>query len=132
VANVTFPGTYVISSLSTEYVVVPVNAVFDGTLYDPTGDVVQFAFTVGYGVQPSVWYTGEWDTNPVQGYWYNAKVLVGPSSPVVLAQATYTVWVKITDDPEIPVRQVGTLTVQLRVKRSFNARSSPRPSPGSQ
>jgi hypothetical protein len=109
----TFPGAAIISSLSTEYVLVPVNAVFDGEIFDPTGDTVQFAFTIGYGVKPSVWVQGYWDVNPVQGIWYNAKCLVGPSG-TMLAAGTYTVWVKITADPEIPVRQSGTLVVQLK------------------
>jgi hypothetical protein len=108
---VTFPGAIVISQLSTEYVVVPINAVFDGVVQNPTASVVQFAFTVGYGVIPSVWITGSWEPNPVQAIWYNAKVLVGPGG-TSLTPGTYTVWVKISDTPEAPVRQSGTLIIQ--------------------
>lgn len=108
----TTPGTLVISRLSTEYVIVPVNAVVDGVTFNPTNDPVQFAFTMGYGVTPSIWITGAWEPNPVQGVWYNAKCLIGPGSSTVLTAGTYTVWIKITDDPEIPVRQSGTITIQ--------------------
>lgn len=109
----TTPGAAVISRLSVEFIIVPVNAVFDGATFNPTGDIVQFAFTVGYGSQPQTWYVGSWDANPVQGIWYNAKILVGPSiSAVTLAPGTYTVWVKITDNPEVPVRQAGSLIIQ--------------------
>ena len=108
----TTPGTTVFSRLSTEYVIVPVNAVVDGVTFNPTSDAVAFAFTIGYGVTPSVWYPGQWDPLPVQGVWYNAKILIGPSSSVVLAAGTYTVWVMITNLPQIPVRQAGTIVVQ--------------------
>jgi hypothetical protein len=109
---VTFPGSLVVSQLSTEYVIVPINAVFDGVTVNPTSDAVQFAFTTGYGILPSTWLTGIWDPNPVQGVWYNAKCLIGPAGTITLAPGMYTVWVKIFAAPETPVRQVGTVTVQ--------------------
>mgnify|MGYP001558342981 CR=1 FL=1 len=109
----TTPGAVVVSRLSTEFVIVPVNAVFDGQTFNPTQDLVQFAFTAGYGVIPSAWINGSWDVNPVQGIWYNAKCLIGPGSNATpLAPGTYTVWVRITDNPETPVRQAGTLIIQ--------------------
>lgn len=113
-----FPGALVISSLSCQYVVVPVTAENEGEVYNPTGDVVQFAFTAGYGVKPSDvdWLTGSWDTNPVQGIYYNAKVLIGPGANV-LAPATYTVWIQITDNPQIPVKQCGTVIIQLERRK---------------
>lgn len=108
----TSPGAAIISRLSTEYVIVPVSAIFNGAVHNPTGDVIQFAFTTGYGITPVTWVNGVWDSNPVQSTWYNAKCLVGPGGSVTLASGTYTVWVKITDNPEIPVRQAGTLVIQ--------------------
>lgn len=109
----TTPGTAVFSSLTTEYVIVPVNAVDDGVVISPTSDAVQFAFTIGYGIKPTVWYGASWDPNPVQGIWYNAKCLIGPSNGgVVLIPGTYTVWVKVTSNPQIPVKQAGTIVVQ--------------------
>lgn len=86
---------------------------FNNVIFNPTSDVVQFAFTEGYGVTPSVWVTGSWDSTVVQGSWYNAKCLVGPGAGgTALAAGTYTVWLKVTDNPEIPVRQTGTLIIQ--------------------
>jgi len=74
--------------------------------YDPTSDAVQFAFTLeSYPeTSPSVWYTGSWAVFPGPAYW--AQCLVGPAnSGVSLAQGLYQVWVKITDNPEVPVFQ---------------------------
>jgi hypothetical protein len=98
----------VISSLSLEYVQVVVQVTAGAALYDPTGDEVQFAFVNG-SAYPSAWYTGGWTTN-LQGS-YIAECLVGPAGTVTLTPAIYTVWVKITDDPEIPVRTAGTVTI---------------------
>jgi hypothetical protein len=109
----TFPGALILSRLSTEYVLVPVNAIFNGAVFNPTADTVQFGFTTGYGSTPSTFVTGSWDSNAVQGSWYNAKCLVGPGAGgTALTAGTYTVWVKITDNPEIPVKQSGTLIIQ--------------------
>lgn len=107
-----FLGATVISRLSTEYVIVPVSEQVNDSIADPTGDVVEFAFTTGYGVTPSVWHTGNWDSTLIQGIWYNAKCLIGPSSSVNLAAGTYTVWIRVTSSPEVPVRQSGTLIIQ--------------------
>jgi len=98
-----------LSVLSTEYVRVPVAATVAGAPYDPRGDVVQFAF-VADGVNPvsGDWHTGLWDggNNP-----YVAQCLVGPTGGVALAVGVYNMWVKITDNPEIPVRLVGQLMI---------------------
>jgi len=98
----------VISSLSLEYVQVVVQVTAGPNLYDPTGDEVQFAFVNG-SAYPANWYTGSWTTN-LQGS-YIAECLVGPAGTITLAPAIWTVWVKITDDPEIPVRTAGTVTI---------------------
>ena len=109
----TSPGAAIFSQLSTEYVVVPVNAMFDGVVVSPATDEVEFSFTMGYGVRPTVWTAGVWDINPVQGIWYNAKCLIGPGAGgTALTAGTYTVWVKIIGSPEIPVRQSGTIVIQ--------------------
>jgi hypothetical protein len=98
-----------IAAVSTEYVNVPVQVTVNGEPYDPTGDVVQFAFVPG-SAQPVTWYSGSWVTT-VQGG-YIAQCLVGPeNSGVVLAPGAYTVWIMITDDPEVPVLPAGNLAV---------------------
>ena len=100
-----------VSSLSTVYIQVPVAATFAGVAHDPTGDPIQMAFMTGT-TKPSLsdWKTGSWDTAP--GPVYLAQVLIGPGSSIVLGVGVYTVWLKITDSPEIPVDNVGYLTIE--------------------
>jgi hypothetical protein len=104
------PEPSVISSSSAEQVPVPVRAIFDGNPHDPTGDQVQVSFTRGYGVKPSSWELGTWGTGSYLG-WHTASVLVGPGGVVTLTPGTYTVWVRVADNPEIPVRQAGTVQI---------------------
>jgi hypothetical protein len=101
------------SVLSTQYIQIQITAMASSGIYDPTGDVVQFAFTpVGFpSQQPVTWYAGSWETDPGPVYW--AQCLIGPGSGgVVLAAGLWEVWVKVTDDPEIPVLQPAVLTLQ--------------------
>ena len=83
-----------------------------GTVYNPTGDTVQFAFTpANYPVtSPSNWATGSWVTYP--GPVYYAQCLVGPSNGgTALSIGTWQVWLMISDDPEVPVLQPTLLTI---------------------
>ena len=99
-----------VSSLSLEFIRYAVKAIVNGVSpYNPTGDVVRFAFTTGPNVAPTTWYVGSWETSA--GPVYIARCLVGPAGAATLAVGTYTVWLKITDNPEVPVRQVGQLKV---------------------
>jgi len=97
------------STLSLQYVTAQITV----QAGNPTADTVQFAFTTaGADPQPSDWKTGSWAT--VTGLptgVYVAQCLVGPSGAVQLTAGTYQVWVKITDSPEIPVLQAGTLQI---------------------
>jgi hypothetical protein len=94
---------------STMLVQVPIQATLDGEPYDPTGDVVSMAFVVGSG-QPASFNSGSWQTT-VQGY-YLAQCLVGPENGgVVLAPATYGIFVKIVDNPEVPILPAGSLQI---------------------
>jgi hypothetical protein len=103
---------YQMSALSTEYVIVPVSARVDGVLINPTGDAVAFAFKV-LGVDPgnTDWLTGSWASTSALNNFYQAQVLIGPDGPNTLALGTWVIWLRITDNPEVPVRQVGTLTI---------------------
>lgn len=98
-----------ISALSTEYVRVPVL-----TTFNPTNDVVQFAFLVD-GTQPSSgdWKAGSWETDTINGITtYYARCLIGPTGgTMTLVAGSYRIWLKITDNPEVPVRIAGTLIV---------------------
>lgn len=105
------PADLTIASSSTEYVNVPVQVTEAGSPYNPTADPVYMAFIAG-PVQPTLsqFNTGSFVTT-VQGTYY-ARCLVGPSnSGVILAPGLYTIWVKITDSPEIPIRPAGTLQI---------------------
>lgn len=102
-----------LSVLSTEYVRVPIAATSSGATVDPTGDTVQMAFPV-HGVDPvnADWKAASWETDAtITPHAYYARCLVGPSQ-VVLAAGTYDVWVKVTDNPEIPARLAGQLQVK--------------------
>ncbi|MFI1165642.1 hypothetical protein ACH4UM_19005 [Streptomyces sp. NPDC020801] len=98
---------------SRQYVVAQVEVTVAGQPYNPTGDVVEFSFSAVSG-RPATWYTGGWDgTGPIPGTTaYRAQVLIGPgSSGPTLAPGKYTVWIRITDNPEQPVISVGQLAV---------------------
>lgn len=99
-----------ISSLSTEYVQVPISATAAGTPVNPTSDQVQFAFLATGNPTTSDWVLGSWET--IAPNTYIAQCLVGPAGGVTLtAGTTYTIWIKVTDNPETPVRQVGLLKI---------------------
>ena len=102
-----------ISSLSTQYVLVPVRAYSQGLPYNPTSLTVQMAFISGWG-KPSgaSWNPASWaSVSAVNGY-YLAQCLVGPlDGGIPLAVGTWNVWLQVTGLPEIPVLVTGTLTV---------------------
>lgn len=98
-----------LSMLSLEYVRVRVSATVAGSPVNPTGDPVQMAFiTPGAVPGPGDWNTAGWDTAPTGGV-YTAQCLIGPGGTITLPAGVYAVWVKITDNPEIPVRQAGAI-----------------------
>lgn len=100
------------SALSLEYVLIPVTDRLAGT--DPTSDTVQMAF-LAQGAAPASgdwktasWYTDSTGTIPV----YYARCLVGPGGTTSPSTGTYVVWLKFTDNPEVPVlRATGQLVV---------------------
>jgi hypothetical protein len=104
-----------LSHLSTEYVLIPVSATVAGQPHNPTSDTVQFAFLASQTASPQStdWVAASWSTASNAVYPYAAQCLVGPGAgaAVSLAIGTYVIWLKITDDPEVPVRQVGVLNV---------------------
>jgi hypothetical protein len=97
------------SVLSTVFIPARVQAhLFDTAhVYDPTADVVEAAFKTP-GVNPGApdWKTASWVT-PSTGRFF-ALCLVGPGAGAVinLAAGTYKMWLRITDNPEIPVLPV--------------------------
>jgi hypothetical protein len=92
-------------SISTEYARVRVTG--DVTLSTQT---VELAFMSSRGTEPS---SGDWRSATWLGTadtTRDAGVLVGPAG-LVLAAATWYVWFRVTDTPEIPARYAGTLVI---------------------
>ena len=95
------------SSLSRQYVTVIVTVRGD----DPTGNPVQFAFTLDQADPlDGDWQTASWSTTPgpLPGN-YIAQCLIGPGGTIALGKGEYAIWVKITASPEVPVIGAGTL-----------------------
>ena len=99
------------ASGSLEFVNATVKATDAGVPADISGTLVAFAFA-RRDEEPATWNPGQWaSTTPLPGGAYTARCLVGPGGAITLTPATYTVWVKITDSPEIPVINCGQLIV---------------------
>lgn len=103
------------SAASTQYVQVQVLAVSGGEAYDPTGDSVSMAFIPSASpLSPASgqWNTGSWQTDPDGSHW--AQALVGPANGgLTLGTGSYVVWIRVTDDPEVPALPGPVLTVTL-------------------
>lgn len=102
-----------ISASSLEYVRVPVSATESGAAVNPTADTVTMAFMStasapgGSDLKTSSWET---DTTTTPDTYY-ARCLVGSGGAVTLTAGLYTVWVKVTDSPEAPLKRAGQLRV---------------------
>jgi hypothetical protein len=106
--------TISMSRLSTQYVFIPVQATKSGAAYNPTSDSVQFAFMPQATQVPGLsdWVAASWDTNTSSVLFpYSAKCLVGPSGVINPGLGTYYMYLKITDNPEIPVLLGGILEI---------------------
>ncbi len=100
------------SASSLQYIRYAVKATVNGNPdYNPTSDTVEFGFTPSPSAVPAsdAWIDGSWETDP--GPVYVARCLVGPDGDATLAVGVYSVWVRITDSPEIPIRQPGQLKI---------------------
>ena len=103
-----------ISRASTEYVRVPVGAESSGAAVNPTADTVTMAFLAGAGPPESGdWKTASWDTDATTyPPTYLAQCLIGPSGgTVTLTAGVWSVWVKVTDSPEVLVRRAGQIKI---------------------
>lgn len=101
------------SELSTEYLFQPVYVTSLGQPYDPTGDLVQFAFKPP-NVPPASgdWLSGAWWAGQQPDGAWTAEVLVGPeNNGNILTPGIYAIWLKVTDNPEVPVRVTGQLEI---------------------
>jgi|SRR5215469_5090663 len=106
IPNTTLP----VAVTSTQFIPANISAAAGGVSFNPTTDIVQFAFISGGTREPqaSDWVNGQWATTSVP---YIAEVLVGPAGGVSLTQGTYVIWVKIIASPQVPVIPVGYLTI---------------------
>jgi len=93
-----------VSSASKQFITVPVEEEITGG--DPTGDIVTMAFPA-VAAEPTNYVSGSWVT--VSGIHY-AQALIGPGA-TQLAVGFYDIYVKITDNPEVPVIKAGLLEV---------------------
>lgn len=102
-----------ISTASLAYVLIPVRARVSGAAYNPTSDTVTIAFTEAAAAPVAGdWKTASWETDATTSpSTYYARCLVGTGGAAVLAAGTYTAWVKITDNPEMPVIRAGLVRV---------------------
>ena len=108
-------ATIGISQLSLQYVGIPVRAVtLAGASFNPTADTVQMAFMPAptQVPLPSDFKTAVWAT--LSGsllYPYAAYCLVGPGGTINPGIGTYVIWLKVSDNPEIPVLICGYLEI---------------------
>lgn len=96
------------SSASTELVRYIVRATIDGVMHDPTELPVAFAFSDGTTPVSGDFAAGEWVT---EGSTYIAQVLVGPVGGIDLGPGLWAPWIKVTDDPEVPVVRLTSLAI---------------------
>lgn len=97
------------SVLTTEYVRVPVTALLDGLPVSTVTDVAWLSFPVR-STDPieGDWQVATWEVDDGQQY---LAVLIGPAHTFTLPVGRYDIWVKIADNPEIPVRKIGPLVI---------------------
>jgi len=66
---------------------------------------------VAYGTDPGAWTAAQWHPTQDADSERDAILLVGEGSPTELLPGTYSVWVRISDNPERPVLHAGGLRV---------------------
>lgn len=90
-----------------------VNAIVTAADVNPTGDSVYMAFTnQGARPQSGDWKAASWNTAANVGVNnYLARCLVGPGGTVTLTTGQYAIWVKVTDNPEVPELPAGQLSI---------------------
>lgn len=87
---------------------------------DPSVDVVQFQFVVGglpkrnEPTESSTPITTGW----LDGFWISqapgpllAAILVGPGGGIELAPGRWAAWIRIVDNPTVPVQAVDQITI---------------------
>lgn len=80
--------------------------------HDLTGKAIHVSLP-STGVAPSAWIAAEVVLVEPVGSMSRAKyrILVGPAGDITLTPGDYDWTVRLTDDPEVPVRKVDKLTI---------------------
>jgi len=104
-----------ISHVSLQYIGIPVKAsTLALTSYDPTADPVRMAFLpqATQAPQSTDWQTAIWSAVPSNLIFpYAAYCLIGPGGTIDPGIGTFYIWLKVTDNPEIPAEVVGLLQI---------------------
>lgn len=113
-SHITIPGE------SVETVRIPVATLDNaGLLEDPTAATVEIGFSDARETEPATWNAATWETSEklrltvggtIVETPYKAAILIGTGA-TDLAQGLHAMWLRITDNPEVPVRFVGFLEV---------------------
>jgi hypothetical protein len=94
-----------IPAVSVEYVHVPVTS---DVQLDTQAVQIVFLGATASPTDATTWNDAEWEGSA--GTTRSARILIGTGSDVgELAAGTWSVWVKVTDTPEVPVRSAGTI-----------------------
>lgn len=102
-------------AISLEYVLVRMDIPRD---VDPSQDQVKMAFMAYDETKPplysnapagSDWKTASWSND---GDSWAIQCEVGPAGATTLAPGEYVVYVKVVDNPEVPAKRSGRLTVE--------------------
>lgn len=102
-----------ISSASVDFVSAWVDSTANGgegiTLSSQAVAIALIPVGSGDPTDATTWFGASW-TGPV-GTSREAAILIGPGTSHVIAEGEWSVWVKVTDSPTIPVIPAGRLTV---------------------
>lgn len=86
-----------------------------GEWVDPSSATVQMAFLISGDPAGGDWKTAQWETDEtVTPPVHTVTCLVGGTGTgavVELPRGSYTAWLRVTESPEVPVREVGRLEV---------------------
>jgi hypothetical protein len=104
-------------STSTEFYRAKIQGIQDGSFVDPTTKAVLFKFAMTEGAPAVDPITnlmissqgGSWESSqPEAPDWYYARTLIASGQ---LTAGLFYVYCQVSDSPEFPVMQVGTLTI---------------------
>lgn len=96
-----------IPAQSVEYLHGPVSA--SVVLDDQAVEVAFLAKDEKAPDEQTSWIPASWEGEPGEARTW--RLLIGPGTASPLNPGTYTVWVRVTDSPEEPVRQHGPLKI---------------------